>query len=78
MKKVLLVAAVACMAMTSCKKNYTCECTTTYTGGGGSTTPFVGSTTINDTKSKAEDACNSMDQTSTAGSITSTTDCKIK
>ena len=27
MKKILLLTAVACMAMTSCKKDYTCECT---------------------------------------------------
>lgn len=26
MKKVLLIAAVAAFAMTSCKKDYTCEC----------------------------------------------------
>lgn len=29
MKKILLVAAVAGLAMVSCKKEYTCECTTT-------------------------------------------------
>jgi hypothetical protein len=36
MKNLLLVAAVAVFAGTSCKKDYTCECTTvntTYTNG---------------------------------------------
>ena len=32
MKKVLLIAAVAAFAMTSCKKDRTCECTLTDTG----------------------------------------------
>ena len=26
MKKILLIAAAACFVMTSCKKDYTCEC----------------------------------------------------
>ena len=31
MKKILLVAAVAGLSLVSCKKDYTCECTTTST-----------------------------------------------
>jgi hypothetical protein len=69
MKKVLLVAAVAGLAMASCKKDYTCECTAS--AGGVSATA---STTIHDTKKKAEDACTAKN-TSANGA---TTECKIK
>lgn len=56
MKKILLIAAVAGLSMVSCKKDYTCECTTTVTILGSSSSA-TGSTTIHDTKSKAKDAC---------------------
>lgn len=69
MKKVLLIAAVAGLAMVSCKKDYTCECT--YSGGGVSGTT---TTTIKDTKKKATDACEKL---SVSAGGTSTT-CKIK
>lgn len=53
MKKLALVAfGVSLFAMTSCKKDYTCTCK--FNGGG-----FSGevSTTINNTKKKAKEAC---------------------
>lgn len=59
MKKSLLVAAVACLTLASCKKNYTCECT--FTNGGTTTTTSV---TIKETKKKAKEAC---DQSATSG-----------
>ncbi|MFT6211136.1 MAG: hypothetical protein ACJATE_001767 [Bacteroidia bacterium] len=57
MKKVFGVLAIALMAggMTSCKKDFTCTCTTSVTG----TTPITTSTTINATKADAEEACES-------------------
>jgi len=66
MKKVLLIAAVAGLAMVSCKKDYTCECT--YSGSGISGTT---SATIKDTKKKAKDACEK-------GTIAGSVECKIK
>ena len=69
MKKILLIAAVAGFVMTSCKKDYTCECTTTGTGSTQVTT-----FTITDTKSKATDACEGTG--SVVGPLTTT--CKIK
>jgi len=68
MKKILLVAAVACLAMTSCKKDYTCTCTATANGQSVS-----GSTTIKDKKSKAKDSCEGKSSTSNGV----TTECKI-
>jgi len=72
MKKMLLVAAVAGLALASCKKDYTCECTTKDTSNG--TVMGTSSVTIKDTKKKAEDACNG--KKATAGTLT--TECAIK
>lgn len=53
MKKLALVAfGVSLFAVTSCKKDYTCTCK--FNGNGMSGTI---STTINNTKKKAKDAC---------------------
>lgn len=51
MKKIASVAAIAlfALAFTSCKKDYTCECSANG--------QVLGSTTIKDTKSKAKTAC---------------------
>lgn len=71
MKKVILsVAVFGALALVSCKKDYTCECTTSD----GSTTTGTVSTTITDTKKKATDACEAM--SATAGTLSTT--CKIK
>ncbi len=72
MKKLALsIAALALVAttMTSCKKDYTCECTVSGSGVTGG-----GTTTIKDTKKNAEEACEKL--SSTAFGITTT--CKIK
>ena len=69
MKKILLIVAVAGLAMTSCKKDYTCECTTS-----GSGTSISTSTTIHDTKSNATTACEAG--SSSVGGFAVT--CKIK
>jgi hypothetical protein len=59
MKKTLLIVSVACLAMVSCKKNYTCECTQTQVGAA----PRVGDVTINDTKSGAKKQCDVLTAT---------------
>lgn len=57
MKKVLLVAAVACFTLVSCKKDYTCTCT--YTPNGGTAQEHVFD--MKDVKKKdAKDACNDL------------------
>lgn len=58
MKKFILVAAVATFAlgMTSCKKDYTCDCS--YTSGGQT---YTSSSTIkNAKKSDAKTACTAL------------------
>jgi hypothetical protein len=69
MKKLMMIAAVGgVFALTSCKKDWTCECTTT--GNGSSVSA---STTVTATKKDAEAACNSS---VTSGGYTTT--CAIK
>ncbi len=67
MKKIAPIAAIALIAamFTSCKKDYTCECSIN-----GS---VIGTTTIHDTKSKAKSQCN---QTASFGGITAS--CTLK
>jgi hypothetical protein len=73
MKKNLLIIAVAGLAMASCKKDFTCECTTTDNG----TVVATATGTIHTTKKKANDACNQT-ATSSVGGSTAKTECKIK
>ncbi len=76
MKKCLLFAGALALvfAFSSCKKDYTCECTSVVVG---LSTASV-ETTIRDTKNKAKDACEDMSNSLTVGGITTTTTCKIK
>ncbi len=79
MKKVLLIAAVAGLAMASCKKDYVCECTMSSTEPG-----YVGGTvkyTVKEVSKKtAKDVCVKTTQEDVQGSNTyiETTDCKLK
>ncbi len=71
MKKVLFVAAIAAFAFgaTSCKKDYTCECSTTVNGE-----TFTTSAEYKDVKKKdAEDSCEAANS---AGGATTT--CSLK
>lgn len=69
MKKFIAIAALGVFTLASCKKDYTCECKSTAFGLTSSV-----STTINNTKKKADESC-------TAGSKTEngvTVSCSIK
>jgi Ni/Co efflux regulator RcnB len=70
-KLVLSIAALALVAttMTSCKKDYTCECTTTALG-----ITVSEEKTINDTKKNAEAECDKGDLNVSG----ITTSCSIK
>lgn len=77
MKKFLLVAVAAGFALSfgSCKKDYTCTCTTTATG---STTGVTQAISIpKTTKKKATDACDAMKSSSTVNGSGITTDCHL-
>jgi len=75
MKKVtLLVAGIALFAMASCKKDYTCECTSNTNG----VEADAASITIKETKKKAKVACEATSGSATVGSTTIKTTCKLK
>ncbi|HEY1038968.1 MAG TPA: hypothetical protein VGF30_06155 [Bacteroidia bacterium] len=71
MKKILFLAFP--LIFISCKKNYICECVTTYPGSNSTST-----TTIHDTEKKAKNSCSEKNTTATAFGYTSTTTCTIK
>lgn len=82
-KTTLLIIAAFALCIASCKKDRTCECVTTYTSSGGTTT-----TTPNDNvtyreikKGQAKDLCQKSTRVYVSPSgATSTTvsDCKLK
>jgi hypothetical protein len=73
MKKALLIAAVAGFVMTSCKKDYTCECTSTV-----GTITSTASTTINGKKDDVKTACEAGNSSASVGGVTSSVKCEIK
>jgi hypothetical protein len=81
MKKSLLIAAFAGLAMVACKKDYTCECTTSSNVPGFVTTTNSGSTGKMK-KADAESKCNEGDKTYSTASAgvtyTSSVECTLK
>ena len=75
MKNLFILTVFALIALTSCKKDYTCECTGYYDGE--EVPGSSASATINDTKSKAEDACEEGSIPENATTLISV-DCEIK
>ena len=78
-KTILLFVAIAGLAMTSCKKDYTCECTTSSTVPGYTSSTMKA--TIKDVSKKtAKDVCNKTTSESTYSGVTyvTTQDCQIK
>lgn len=68
MKKILLIAAVAGLAMASCKKDRTCSCTQTWTPSSGPATTTTTEITVEKvTKAQAKDGmCMSYTDQTTA------------
>ena len=76
MKNLFILTVFALIALTSCKKDYTCECTGYLDGvevPGSSA-----STTINDTKSNAADACDEGDESTDQLGYLVEVECEIK
>ncbi len=74
MKTFLLTAAVAMLGFSSCKKDYTCECTTTSPTGTTTSSENTGKMKLSDAKAK----CNDGDKTYEVLGQTYSTDCTIK
>ena len=60
MKKLILAAGIFVMmaATTSCKKDYVCKCSKTYTSGSGTSTSDYSRFTYKENRKRAEDRCN--------------------
>ena len=63
MKNLFILTVFALIALTSCKKDYTCTCYVVEDGVTDMSSSV--STTIKDTKSKAKEACDAGDITET-------------
>ncbi len=63
MKRVFFALAVLSgLALTSCKKDYTCECAKIYTDDSGNINSSAdGSYTFKDSRPRAEDRCNDLE-----------------
>ena len=74
MKKTIMILAASAfvLGMTSCKKDYTCTCTVDTAG-----ITATASTTINDTKKNAEEACEAGNSSTTLAGITTSTTCTL-
>ncbi|TSJ47956.1 hypothetical protein [Fluviicola chungangensis] len=67
MKRVIFaIVVLSGFALASCKKDYTCECRKIRTDDNGNTvTNSDGTYTFKDTRPRAEDRCNDMEETGT-------------
>lgn len=66
MKKTIVMAASLLFlgsGLVSCKKNYTCNCSKTYSSGTGTSTHDYSVYTYKDTRVRAEDRCNDNSET---------------
>lgn len=84
MKKFTLMAvAVFALGLTSCKKDFVCECTNTYTSSGGTTTtdPAANVTYRDVKKGEAKSLCQKTTVVNVGaggGTSTEVNDCKLK
>lgn len=76
-KLVLAIAALGLVSLTSCKKEYTCSCTT-FSNAPGFTATTVEGKTDKMKKSDAKTKCEAGSSSTTAGGYTSGAKCEIK
>ena len=65
MKKTILIAGafLFVMSITSCKKNYTCKCSKTYTSGTGVSTKDNSVFTYKENRATADNRCSENEKT---------------
>jgi len=74
----MLVASFLIMAgLSSCTRDYICQCTIKYTGQPGLPDSVVREYPIKDTKKKAKSVCEGNSATYTTGEITTTETCRL-
>lgn len=78
-KSILFVAAIAALSFTSCKKDRTCTCTTTYTNKAGVSSTSVSITEYKKVKKSEARSWGCVSSTDISESGTTTVnDCKLK
>lgn len=80
MKKSAIIAllAISLTAMTSCKKEYYCECKKVYTGSSSSSSYDDDVYTFNDTRTRAQSRCNDEEKTGTDLGGSYSRECEIR
>lgn len=74
MKTIVFTLAVAVLSLTSCKKDYTCECIKNGPNGSSSETTNTGKMKLDEARAK----CNDGDKSETVLGQSYTTDCSLK
>lgn len=81
MKSITLLVGALLLAGTSlvsCKKDYTCECSKTYTSGSGTSTQDYSVYTYKENRKRAEDRCNENTKTGSDLGGDYSINCQIK
>ncbi|HXU25718.1 MAG TPA: hypothetical protein VN698_00695 [Bacteroidia bacterium] len=81
MKKTTLIAGALLFigaSMTSCKKDYTCNCSKTYTSGNGSSTTNYSVYTYKDSQTNANSRCNANETSGSDIGGNYSINCEIK
>ena len=79
MKNLIVAAGILLtLGLTSCKKDYVCECEITRTSGGTTLTTDDGSYTFKDSRARAESKCNDQEKVGSDAFGDYTRDCQIK
>jgi len=74
---ILAVAFLTVTALSSCTREYICQCTIKYSGEPGLPDSTVREYEIKDTKKKAKSACEANSGTYTTGNVKTEETCKI-
>ncbi len=80
MKKIFTVLSLfvlTVVALSSCTREYYCECTYTYTGQPGLPDPQTSKTVIRNTKQKADDICTSRSKNYESGGVKTQEKCVL-
>jgi len=74
---ILSVATMALLSTTSCTKEYTCQCTITYSGVAGLPSPQVNEYPVRDTKKVAKSLCESKSASFQNGNVKTVENCQL-
>jgi hypothetical protein len=70
-------AIIAVFGLSSCTKEYTCQCTISYSGVAGLPDTSVNEYSVRDTKKGAKSVCESKSNTTTSGNVKTVETCRL-